>query len=97
MRQKFGRAKLGSRWSCSRFFFVTHCRSTPHLIVLANLDLIFFRYYECNIKGEVKELLCPDGLVFDDKSQNCDYPSKVKCGARLNLRKLIHCFTSNCR
>jgi hypothetical protein len=47
------------------------------------------RYYECNIKGEQKELLCPDGLVYDEKSQNCDYPSKVVCGPRTELRKFI--------
>ena len=51
------------------------------------------RYYECNIKGEQKELLCPDGLVYDEKQQNCDYPSKVVCGNRTKLRRcndLLH-------
>jgi len=44
------------------------------------------KYFECNIKGEEKENLCPDGLVFDEKSQNCDYPSKVDCGQRSKLQ-----------
>lgn len=44
------------------------------------------KYYECNIKGEEKELLCPDGLVFDAAQQNCDYPSKVVCGNRTKLQ-----------
>ena len=48
-----------------------------------------YRYYECNIKGEESEHLCPDGLVYDEKSQNCDYPSKVDCGSRKDLRECI--------
>lgn len=44
------------------------------------------KYYECNIKGEEKELLCPDGLQFEEKSQNCDYPAKVVCGDRKELQ-----------
>lgn len=45
------------------------------------------RYKECNIKGEETEKLCPDGLVFEEKAQHCDYPSKVVCGNRTKLRK----------
>ena len=52
-----------------------------------------FRYFECNIKGEEEELLCDDGLVFDEKSQNCDYPSKVVCGPRTKLRKFLDNFS----
>lgn len=44
------------------------------------------KYFECNIKGEEKEHLCDDGLVYDEKSQNCDYPSKVDCGPRTKLQ-----------
>ena len=47
----------------------------------------FCRYYKCNIKGEEEELLCPDGLVFDIKGEYCNYPSKVNCGNRTELRK----------
>ena len=45
------------------------------------------KYYECNIKGEESEHLCIDGYVYDVKQQNCDYPSKVDCGSRTELRK----------
>ncbi|XP_059098334.1 putative uncharacterized protein DDB_G0274435 [Tigriopus californicus] len=45
------------------------------------------KYYECNIKGEEKEELCPDGFAFDIKSENCDYPTKVNCTGRPELRK----------
>ena len=45
------------------------------------------RFTECNIKGEKKVLLCPDGLVFDVKSEHCDYPAKVNCTGRPELRK----------
>jgi len=40
------------------------------------------RYVECNIKGEESVHLCPDGLVFDVKSERCDYPAKVNCTGR---------------
>ena len=51
------------------------------------MKFIFQRYYQCNIKGEESEKFCPDGLVYEETSQNCDYPSKVNCGARTELRK----------
>ena len=60
----------------------------PSFLAKFNIHLDF-RYYECNIKGEESEHLCPDGLVYDEKSQNCDYPSKVDCGSRKDLRKCI--------
>jgi hypothetical protein len=44
---------------------------------------------ECNIKGEESVHLCPDGLVFDIYTQNCDYPAKVDCTLRPELRKHI--------
>jgi len=44
------------------------------------------KYYECNIKGEEKELLCIDGLVYEPAQQGCDYPSKVVCGNRTKLQ-----------
>lgn len=47
------------------------------------------KYYECNIKGEEKEKLCPDGLVFESKSENCDYPAKVNCTGRETLQTPI--------
>ena len=40
-----------------------------------------------NIKGEESIHLCPDGLVFDVKSERCDYPAKVDCTGRPLLRK----------
>ena len=46
-----------------------------------------FRYFECNIKGELKEKLCPDGFVFDIDQEKCDYPVKVNCTGRSLLRK----------
>jgi len=45
------------------------------------------KYYECNIKGEEKEKLCPDGLVYDIASQHCDYPAKVNCTGRPDLQE----------
>lgn len=45
------------------------------------------RYVECNIKGEESVQLCPDGLVFDVKSERCDYPAKVNCTGRPLLQK----------
>jgi len=56
------------------------------------------KYYECNIKGEEKEKLCPDGLVFDINSQHCDYPAKVNCTGRPDLQeaqKSKHCPRAN--
>lgn len=44
------------------------------------------KYSECNIKGELKEKLCPDGLVFEIKSERCDYPAKVDCKGRPELQ-----------
>jgi len=40
------------------------------------------KYFECNIKGEIKEHLCPDGFVFDITLEKCDYPVKVNCSTR---------------
>ena len=39
-----------------------------------------------NIKGEESVHLCPDGLVFDVKTERCDYPAKVNCTGRPHLR-----------
>ncbi|KAK4296344.1 hypothetical protein Pmani_031150 [Petrolisthes manimaculis] len=40
------------------------------------------KYYDC-YRGEVKEKMCPDGLVFDDtqppKVEQCNYPFIVQC------------------
>jgi len=47
------------------------------------------KFEECNIKGEKKVLLCPDGLVFDIKSEHCDYPAKVNCSGRPDLREWL--------
>ncbi|TRY66015.1 hypothetical protein TCAL_13954, partial [Tigriopus californicus] len=54
---------------------------------LSELVTAWKEYYECNIKGEEKEELCPDGFAFDIKSENCDYPTKVNCTGRPELRK----------
>ena len=51
--------------------------------------MLSFRYLECNIKGEESVHLCPDGLVFDIYTQNCDYPAKVDCTLRPELRKSL--------
>ena len=40
------------------------------------------KYLECNIKGELREHLCPDGFVFDIHQEKCDYPVKVNCTGR---------------
>jgi len=44
------------------------------------------KYFECNIKGEIKEHLCPDGFTFDITLEKCDYPVKVNCSTRPNLQ-----------
>ena len=62
----------------------------PVHYVISAVCSIFFRYFECNIKGEQSEHLCVDGYVYDEKFQNCDYPSKVDCGQRTELRKLMY-------
>ncbi|XP_076065205.1 protein obstructor-E-like [Oratosquilla oratoria] len=40
------------------------------------------KYYDCN-RGEMTEMLCPDGLVFDSSLspavQQCTYPFMVQC------------------
>jgi len=41
-------------------------------------------YYEC-VDGIATPTLCPDGLMFDDRSSieaKCDYPFNTDCGAR---------------
>lgn len=45
------------------------------------------KYYECNIKGEIREHLCPDGFTFELGSQKCDYPAKVNCSTRPKLQE----------
>lgn len=45
------------------------------------------KYYECNIKGEIREHLCPDGFTFDPTLQKCDYPVKVNCTTRPLLQE----------
>jgi len=45
------------------------------------------KYYECNIKGEIKEHLCPDGFTFDVTLEKCDYPVKVNCSTRPQLQE----------
>jgi hypothetical protein len=46
-------------------------------------------YYKCK-QGEAEEILCPDGLVFDDGNPiqaRCDIPANVECGGRRELRE----------
>lgn len=46
------------------------------------------KYYVC-AKGKAKERLCPDGLVFDDKTRldvKCDRTFNVECGNRTELQ-----------
>jgi len=45
------------------------------------------KYYECNIKGEIRDHLCPDGFAFDPTLQKCDYPVKVNCTSRPLLQE----------
>lgn len=47
-------------------------------------------YIECR-DGQARELLCPDGLVFNEKKTKlnrypCDYPVEVDCGSRSQLQ-----------
>jgi len=56
------------------------------------------KYLECNIKGELKEHLCPDGFVFDITLEKCDYPVKVNCSTRPNLQEpqpSVNCSRAN--
>jgi len=56
------------------------------------------RYFECNIKGEIKEHLCPDGFVFDINLEKCDYPVKVNCTGRPLLQEpqpSVNCSRAN--
>lgn len=46
------------------------------------------KYYACH-DGEATELLCPDGLVFDENirlKNKCDQPFNVDCEDRLELQ-----------
>ena len=48
---------------------------------------LYPRYLECNIKGQLRPHLCPDGFMFDISLEKCDYPVKVNCSTRPQLRK----------
>lgn len=46
------------------------------------------RYYECT-DGEVSEEFCPDGLVFDERSETfakCSFPFSIDCTGREDLQ-----------
>lgn len=56
------------------------------------------KYLECNIKGELREHLCPDGFVFDISLEKCDYPVKVNCTGRPLLQEpqpSVNCSRAN--
>jgi len=56
------------------------------------------KYFECNIKGEIKEHLCPDGFTFDITLEKCDYPAKVNCSGRPLLQEpqpSVNCSRAN--
>lgn len=56
------------------------------------------RYLECNIKGELRPHLCPDGFVFDINLEKCDYPVKVNCTGRPLLQEpqpSVNCSRAN--
>jgi len=56
------------------------------------------KYFECNIKGELKDKLCPDGFVFDIDQEKCDYPVKVNCTGRDLLQEpqpSVNCSRAN--
>jgi len=56
------------------------------------------KYLECNIKGELREHLCPDGFTFDIPLQKCDYPVKVNCSTRPELQEpqpSVNCSRAN--
>ena len=75
---------------------VEQCDRYIFLFTWIFFEWILFRYVECNIKGEESVQLCPDGLVFDVKSERCDYPAKVNCTGRPLLRKFyIHLYHLN--
>ena len=54
-----------------------------------------WRYLECNIKGELREHLCPDGFVFDITLEKCDYPVKVNCSTRPQLQATLSNHANN--
>ncbi|XP_026462522.1 protein obstructor-E-like [Ctenocephalides felis] len=73
------------------------CPSENHKSKRASSDISYYPdeiqcdlYYKCtsgNPVGEPK--LCPDGLVFSDRStsyERCDLPDNVDCGDRLELQ-----------
>jgi len=56
------------------------------------------RYLECNIKGQLRPHLCPDGFVFDISLEKCDYPVKVNCSTRPQLQEpqpSVNCSRAN--
>jgi len=56
------------------------------------------KYFECNIKGELKPKLCVDGFVFDINQEKCDYPVKVNCTSRPLLQEpqpSVNCSRAN--
>jgi len=56
------------------------------------------KYLECNIKGELRQHLCPDGFVFDIHQEKCDYPVKVNCTGRDLLQEpqpSVNCSRAN--
>eukprot|EP00092_Neocalanus_flemingeri_P010905 GFUD01011745.1.p1 GENE.GFUD01011745.1~~GFUD01011745.1.p1 ORF type:complete len:464 (+),score=98.25 GFUD01011745.1:88-1392(+) len=56
------------------------------------------KFLECNIKGELREHLCPDGFTFDITLEKCDYPVKVNCSTRPLLQEpqpSVNCTRAN--
>ena len=45
------------------------------------------KFYVC-AKEELKEELCPDGLVYEIESQGCFMPQRVQCKRRTELRNV---------
>lgn len=45
------------------------------------------KYFECNIKGQLREHICPDGWVFEVEREECDIPVKVNCSTRPILQE----------
>ncbi|KAH8251500.1 hypothetical protein KR038_006505, partial [Drosophila bunnanda] len=41
-------------------------------------------YYQCIIKGEMRQQFCPGGLHWNNEAKGCDWPSSTKCLSNQN-------------
>jgi len=47
------------------------------------------KYWECNVKGNLIEKLCPDGSVYDIPGKSCNHPQRVNCTSRPLLQEPV--------